>query len=375
MFAAILVSIALLSGGLIAEAAEIARFEPRTPPPLSADAVLVTDTTSKTDLYALNADAPLPPASLTKIVAALVILDRADLDAKIEIMAEDIVSAEESQVGLVAGDRLTVRDLLMGALIPSGNDATLALARHVGSLSLESQATANDAVAEFVGLMNEKAQQLGATNSTFKNPTGIDAEGHAMSARDIATVTAAALGNPLFAEIVATPSAVLASEVRPEGYAVETTNQLLVDGEVTGVKTGTTAKAGGCLVTSFAIGPNNVVAVVLGSELRQMPDGGQDNSARYTDTRSLLASLESEYLWLNPADPATVAGLQDELQVWNVVLRDGALVPVPMTQAGEIRYRLILGPPGSPDAAAGAVQFFVGSQLVSEQTAVQALDG
>ena len=99
-----------------AAAAEISRYQPPTPPPLSADAVFVTDVTSGTELFALNPDTPLPPASLTKIVAALVILERANLDDTIEIVADDLVSPEESQVGLVAGDRLSVRDLLAAEL-------------------------------------------------------------------------------------------------------------------------------------------------------------------------------------------------------------------------------------------------------------------
>src|SRR5215210_1744928 len=118
------------SGAL--HAAEIARYRPMSPPSISADAVFVTDISTGTELFAQNADEPLPPASLTKIVSALVVLERANLEDTVEILEEDLVSTEESQVGLKAGDRLSVRDLLHGMLIPSGNDATLALARYVG---------------------------------------------------------------------------------------------------------------------------------------------------------------------------------------------------------------------------------------------------
>src|SRR5215212_7524993 len=245
-----------------AQAAEIARYQPISPPPISADAVFVTDISTGTELFAQNADEPLPPASLTKIAAALVVLERANLDESIEIQEEDLVSAEESQVGLVAGDHLSVRDLLRGMLIPSGNDATLALARHVGAAAIGEQAPAEEAVAEFVSMMNTKAAELGATSSHFTNPTGIDDPDHVMSASDIAVLTKAALQNSLFSEIVATTSAVLGSELVPDGYRVTTTNQLLAEGLVSGVKTGTTAKAGGCLVTSFSVGPNQVVAVI-----------------------------------------------------------------------------------------------------------------
>lgn len=353
-------------------AAEIARFQPISPPAISADAVFVTDISTGTELFAVNADEPLPPASLTKIAAALVVLERANLDESVEIQEEDLVSAEESQVGLVAGDRLTVRDLLRGMLIPSGNDATLALARHVGAAAIGESAAPDRAVAEFVAMMNAKAAELGATSSHFVNPTGVDAPDHVMSARDIAVLTKAALQNSLFSEIVATTTAVLDSELRPEGYAVTTTNQLLAEGVVTGVKTGTTPKAGGCLVTSFAVGPNQVVAVVLGSDVGEATDGSQDASARFAETRALLDAVKADYLWLDPTSPGVVPGLAEELSVWEADLATSDLLPVPARSADQVRYRLILAPPATPESPVGEVQFFVGEQLLSERAALQA---
>src|SRR5215207_4121984 len=225
-----------LSGA--AHAAEIAHYRPMSPPPISADAVFVTDISTGTELFAQNAEEPLPPASLTKIVSALVVLERANLEEIVEILEEDLVSPEESQVGLTAGDRLSVRDLLHGMLIPSGNDATLALARYVGTAAIGEGASPEQAVAQFVSMMNAEAAELGAPSSHFLNPTGIDDEGHVMSARDVAIVTKTALQNSLFSEIVATTDAVLGSELLPDGYRVSTTNQLLAEGIVTGVKTG-----------------------------------------------------------------------------------------------------------------------------------------
>jgi serine-type D-Ala-D-Ala carboxypeptidase (penicillin-binding protein 5/6) len=355
-----------------AQAAEIARYQPISPPPISAEAVFVTDISTGTELFALNAEEPLPPASLTKIVAALVVLERANLEETVEILEEDLVSAEESQVGLMAGDRLSVRDLLRGMLIPSGNDATLALARHTGAAAIGESASPDRAIAEFVSMMNAKAAELGATSSHFMNPTGIDAPDHVMSARDIMVLTKAALQNALFAEIVATTSAVLESALLPEGYRVATTNQLLAEGMVTGVKTGTTAKAGGCLVTSFAVGPNQVVAVILGSDVGEATDGSQDTSARFVETRALLDAVKADYLWLDPTSPGAVSGLAEELSVWEVDLATKDLLPVPASSAGEVRYRLILAPPADPESPAGQVQFFVGEQLLSERAALQA---
>jgi D-alanyl-D-alanine carboxypeptidase (penicillin-binding protein 5/6) len=355
-----------------AHAAEIARYQPMPPPPITANAVYVTDISTGTELFAQNADESLPPASLTKIVSALVVLERANLDDTIEILKDDLVSAEESQVGLMEGDRLTVRDLLHGMLIPSGNDATLALARYVGASALGDGASSEQAVAKFVSMMNDKAAELGATASHFANPTGIDQDGHVMSARDVATLTKAALQNPLFAEIVAKPEAVLSSKLVPDGYRVTTTNQLLAEGVVTGVKTGTTAKAGGCLVTSFAVGPNEIVAVVLGSDVSEGTDGSQDTSARFAETRALLDAVKADYLWLDPTSPGVVSGLVEELSVWDVDLAGDDLLPVPASSGDDVHYRLVLAPPSAPEDPAGEVQFYVGEQLLSERTALQA---
>lgn len=355
-----------------AHAAEIARYRPMPPPPISADAVYVTDISTGTELFAQNPDEPLPPASLTKIVSALVVLERANLDDTVEILEDDLVSAEESQVGLVAGDSLSVSDLLHGMLIPSGNDATLALARHVGTAALGESASGEQAIAEFVSMMNATAAGLGATASHFANPTGIDEEGHGMSARDVATLTKAALQNPLFSEIVSKTEAVLSSEVEPDGYRVTTTNQLLAEGLVTGVKTGTTANAGGCLVTSFAIGPNDIVAVILGSDVSEATDGSPDTTARFAETRALLDAVKADYLWLDLRSPGVVSGLVEELSVWEVDLASDALLPVPANSAGDVRYRLVLAPPSAPQSPAGEVQFYVGEQLLSQRAALQA---
>jgi D-alanyl-D-alanine carboxypeptidase len=204
------------------------------------------------------------------------------------------------------------------------------------------------------------------------NPTGIDAVGHVMSAHDVAILTKAALQNSLFSEIVAKTEAVLTSEVVPDGYRVTTTNQLLAEGLVTGVKTGTTAEAGGCLVTSFMVGPNEIVVVILGSDVSEASDGSQDTTARFSETRALLDAVKADYLWLDPTSPGIVAGLVEELSVWEVDLANDALLPVPASSQGDVRYRLVLAPPSAPENPAGEVQFYVGEQLLSERAALQA---
>jgi D-alanyl-D-alanine carboxypeptidase (penicillin-binding protein 5/6) len=356
-------------------AADVKVLQTPAPSSITAKGVYVFDRRSGVPLFARDADLPLPPASLTKIIAALVILDRVDLGQMITIQENDLVSPEESQVGLVAGDVLSARDLLFGALIPSGNDATLALARTIGTADLGEGATDDEAIARFVEMMNEKATEIGATSSHLVYPTGVDREGHVMSARDVAMASAVALENPLFAEIVSTERATLPSQVRPEGYEIFTTNDLLVEGLVNGVKTGSTPEAGGCLSTSFDLGPGQIVAVVLGSEFTVDAEGFPDYSQRFADTRTLMSAAESGYVWLDLTSPETLAGLTEELAVWDVALPEQIQVPVAIADTSQLRYRLRLAPPDSADGSAGELQVYVGDALLLSRATVVASQG
>jgi D-alanyl-D-alanine carboxypeptidase (penicillin-binding protein 5/6) len=183
------------------------------PPPLTAQAAFVVDASVGTELYALNPDEPRSPASLTKVATALVVVEQADLKAMVTIIEEDRVDLQESHVGpdgLQVGDSLSVRDLLAGLLIPSGNDAARALARHVGGQVLGGEPSPAEARAAFVAEMNRMVGEMGLRQTRFTNPTGIDDPGqHYSSARDLAILAAKAMENGLIREFVATPKAVL----------------------------------------------------------------------------------------------------------------------------------------------------------------------
>lgn len=339
------------------------------PPPVSAKAAFVYDATAGTPLLALNQDEPLQPASLTKIATAMVVLEHGNLDDTVEIVPGDVVDESQSRVGLVAGDVLSVRDLLFGLMIPSGNDAALALARHVGA-SLPGGAD-GDPTAAFVAEMNRLAAERGAATANFVNPTGMFAEAQHISARDLALLAATAMENPLFAEIVATPRLTLPSAVRPEGYEIFTTNDMLVDGTAIGVKTGSLPEAGGCLVVATREGGNLVISVVLGSTLAY-EDGVPVSPARWADVRGMLAAIEQEYVWIDPAAPGAVPGLPEELAAWGATIAAGGSVPVPADRAGDVGYRLRLGPPADPGEEVGTVLLLVGSDLVAERPVMQA---
>lgn len=154
------------------------------PPDVTASAAIVVDSATGRILYAKNDRAQLPEASTTKIMTALLTLELSRLDDVAKIVPEDLVG--ESTMGLVAGESISVEMLLYGMMLPSGNDAAMALARHVGE-SLPN-APGKDGVERFVNLMNARAAQMGLVDTHFTNPHGLDDDSHYTSARDLATM-------------------------------------------------------------------------------------------------------------------------------------------------------------------------------------------
>jgi D-alanyl-D-alanine carboxypeptidase len=260
------------------EVASLARV--RFPPGLTAAAAIVVDLDAGQTLYALRADDPLAPASTAKIMTALVVLQNADV-ADPAIVSANAAETPGSRMGLVAGETLTVGDLLHGLLMASGNDAAVALAEHVAGSE-----------AAFVALMNQTAAVLGLGATRFTNSHGLDEAGQTSSASDLVVMTEAALAYPIFGQIVAS------SEAEVAGRVLTTTNQLLdAYPGADGIKTGTTDAAGECLVASVTRGGHRVAAVVLGS------------SDRYADARALLDYASAGWRWGS-------AGLPDNALAW-----------------------------------------------------------
>ncbi len=143
------------------------------------------------------------------------------------------------------------------------------------------------------------------------------------------------------------------------------------EGLVSGVKTGTTSEAGGCLITSAAINGDLILSVILGSATVPDDQGNLKSPARFDDARTILSAIPADYEWIDPTDPATFEGLYQELAAWQAGLKGGTAVVVPIARRDELRYRIVLGPPGSPDAEVGKVVFLVGNDRLSEQPVFQ----
>ncbi len=229
------------------------------PPRIEARAWALADTETGLFLAGKNADQRLPIASTTKIMVALLALERGvDLEEEVTIseQAESYVGFTYSNVGLIEGEQVSVRELLEAALVPSGTDAVFALAEHLGGGGGEA------GVERFVGEMNRKADEMGLENTNFTNPAGLDDRRNYSSARDLAEIAREAMEYPEFAEIVNREEATISTGSRE--IEVFTTNNLLYAYDAAnGVKTGTSPAAGPCLVASAEEGEESYVAVVL----------------------------------------------------------------------------------------------------------------
>lgn len=217
-------------------------------------AEVVIEVTSGRILCSRNEKESLPVASTTKILTAIIIIEDCDLDARVCI-PEEAAGIEGSSIYLTAGEVLTVRDLLHGLMLRSGNDCAAALALyHSGSMD------------KFAAVMNERARMIGAENCTFRNPHGLPQEGHLASALDMAKIAAYALRNKTFSEIVNCRQYVV--EDGGCGYArtlINKNKMLSLYEGADGVKTGYTKEAGRCLVSSAAREGMRLVCAVLDS--------------------------------------------------------------------------------------------------------------
>ena len=198
------------------------------PPPVSAPAYVVRGGPDDVVLASRAPDAERAPASITKLMTVLVALDHARL-ADVVTVPPQAAAVGESSVDLRPGERLSVRDLAIAALVPSANDAATALALYVG----------HGSIPRFVALMNAKARTLGLTRTHFVNPHGLDTPGHFSSARDVTTLLEAALRNPFIRTWSTRSTATIAG-----GRTLESTDDLLGELPLIGAKTGHTNAAG-----------------------------------------------------------------------------------------------------------------------------------
>ena len=239
---------------------------------LSASEFILMDADTGTILYEKNAEKPLPMASTTKIMTALIAIQAGNLDQVITIgqdAADEVDGTNGSKAGLIVGDKIRLRDLLYGLMLPSGDDAAIAIA--------DGMAGSQKA---FVDIMNVEAQKLHLYQTLYSNPDGLEYGLHYTTPYDLVRLARYAMSIPLFAKIVRTKEYDLPASNTHHAYPWPNINQLLFNyNGALGIKTGWTPQAGGCLAFAAKRNGHTLIGVVLNS---------RDETTRFTDAATLL---------------------------------------------------------------------------------------
>lgn len=219
-------------------------------PNINARSCIILDRISKKILFGKNEFNKVKMASTTKIMTATIIIENCDLSQTV-IISKKAASTGGSRLGLKANDKITIRDLLYGLLLCSGNDAAVALAE-----------TAGGDISSFSQMMNSKAKELGLRNTNFESPHGLDSDKHYTTAYELAILSDYALKNKIFSQIVGTKNYTVTINGYPK--TLSNTNELLGNlNGVYGIKTGFTNGANRCLVTSCKRNEMDIICVVL----------------------------------------------------------------------------------------------------------------
>ena len=261
----------------------------RTSFSVAAKAALLIDLNTGRAVYEQDADERVYPASLTKIMTCLLALENGNLSDVVTVSASalDDLDADSSVAGLQVGEQMTLENLLYGMLLESGNDAAYTVAVHTARAAFPAEKlTDKRAVQRFCELMNRYAANIGMTNSHFSTPDGWDDKAQYTTARDLLTLTQRVLEIPELAAIAGTARRQVALS---SGYTITWKNSNLLlqkssryyDPRVTGLKTGTTDRAGNCLIACAAQGERRIITIVLGCSTDRQ---------RYTMTKKLLES-------------------------------------------------------------------------------------
>lgn len=265
-------------------------------PQITAEAGVIIDADTGLVLFDKNKDVQHEPASTTKVMTALLALENLDLQ-KTVIIDEETSFTEGSRIYLLEGEKVTVEDLLYALLLESANDSAVAIAKEVSG-----------SVEEFAKLMNKRAKEIGANNTNFVNPHGLHADGHLSTAYDMALIAQEAMRNEDFRAFILTYRHVIEETNKQPTRFLYNTNRLIYDEKTkvdangvlrpakydgaTGIKTGYTPEAGGCLISGAERDGNEFIAVVLKStDLGRFGDGVALLDFAFTNYKTVTAII------------------------------------------------------------------------------------
>lgn len=325
---------------------------------VNAEAAVVMDADSGRLLYAQNPDKRLANASTTKIMTALLTLEQPDQDRYFTVDS-DAIQVEGTTMGLQPGDSVTLHQLAAGMLLPSGNDAANAAAVEI--------AGSEEA---FVRLMNQRAAELGLENTQYRNPSGLDAEGHYSSARDLAALAAYALENEDFADIVSKQEIRMAFGNPPYNRSIYTTNKLLERYPYAiGVKTGYTDDAGLCLVTAAEKDGTRLIIVTLNGK-----DDVNTHMRLYEHFFPLLARVDLSGFTEGLSVPVT-GGVRDSVEAVPAAEPEAALLEREYDElTREVQLPRFVYAPVQAGQVLGEIRLLSGDKVVWQSALVAGSD-
>lgn len=303
-------------------------------------------------LYAKNADLKMEMASTTKIMTALVVIENMPLDKEVKI-ADEAVGIEGSSIYLGYNEIWTIQDLLYGLMLRSGNDSATALAI----------ATAGS-VDAFVDMMNDKAKDMGLTNTSFDNPHGLHSDKHYTSAYDLAVISAKAMQNSVFEKIVSTKSYTTQENNTHEKQVFVNKNKMLFNYDgANGIKTGYTTSSGRCLVSSAKRNDMQIVCVVLNCY------------DMWNESMSRLDSVFDEYRpYLVAKENEVVAEFDCEGEKYNIAMQNDLVLPLKNSDSisceGYFDIDINTEVPLKSGSVIGKIRFFDNNHLLFEANIV-----
>ena len=262
----------------------------------SAKAACILEMQTGRVLFEHNMHARLPMASTTKVMTALLAIERGSVQDRI-VCSQNAFGVSGTSIYLQMGEELTLEEMLLGLMLSSGNDAAVAIAEHIGGT-----------VDGFVAMMNARAREIGAVNTHFANPHGLPDETHYTTAYDLALITREAMANDAFRALVSTRRASISWEGRTYNRQLINKNKLLADYPgATGVKTGYTSKAGRCLAFGSVRDGLEMVGAVLScgdwfDEAARLMDGCHET---YSMTRVLGPTISAGRITVTDGDRAS----------------------------------------------------------------------
>lgn len=340
---------------LLPVSAQLTSTAPSFSEELPAKSYILIEASTGKVLAENNADEQMPPASITKIMTMLLVMERIDSG---EISLDDMVTTSEhansmggTQIWLEVGETMSVNDLLKATAVNSANDAAVALAEYIGG--------SEDA---FVEMMNQRAAELGMVNTTFKNATGLDADGHVSTARDIAIMSQELLKHPLITDY----TSIYMDSLRGGTTELVNTNKMVRFYEgCNGLKTGTTDGAGSCLSASATRDGMTLIAVTMGSPT---------SKERFASARSLLDYGFANYSLFTPeisADELTPIPVKNgQKNSVSVELGEQNSIVLPKGSLSKMEHEVILEPelqaPVAKGTEVGQIIFSIDGQSIAQ---------